>query len=251
MDFTAKRTGAAGTIGSHTQASKEKAVTNVNHARLPRKTLSSQIDRLDGILDGLAEALNGAVADAVREAVGEAVREAVSATVREVLASPALLRAALAAHRQQETAPEAPAPQPPAQRRTLKEALPACLKRLLGGAGERGRHASAALHVAWSSCLARIKNAWEWAQARCRSLGAAALGVFGTICILGRRLWKLRRGCLLAVGPGLAAGATASPAGALLAGRLSGLSGAALSVAGMVLLPQWRLTRGGMPRAGA
>src|SRR5262245_34173553 len=137
MDFTANRTGANDAREPLTLATKEKAVTNVNHARLPRKTLSSQIDRLDGILDGLAEALNGAVADAVRDAVGEAVREAVEATIREVLASPALLRAALASHGPQEAAPEAPAPQPPAQRRTLKEALPACLKRLLGVDGER------------------------------------------------------------------------------------------------------------------
>src|SRR5262245_11044109 len=92
MDFTAKRTGAHDAQERLTLATKEKAVTNVNHARLPRKTLSSQIDRLDGILDGLAEALDGAVADAVRDAVGQAVREAVEATVREVLASPALLR---------------------------------------------------------------------------------------------------------------------------------------------------------------
>lgn len=33
-----------------------------------RKTLADQLDRLDRILDGLAEALNEAVADAVRSA---------------------------------------------------------------------------------------------------------------------------------------------------------------------------------------
>jgi hypothetical protein len=37
-----------------------------------KKTLSFQLDRLDTILDGLAEALNGAVAEAVKEAVGPA-----------------------------------------------------------------------------------------------------------------------------------------------------------------------------------
>ena len=222
-------------------------MTNVNHARLPRKTLSSQIDRLDGILDGLAEALDGAVADAVREAVGQAVREAVSATVREVLASPALLRAALASHGQQEAAPEAPAPEPPAQRRTLKDALLNCLKRLLGGAGEGTSRTGDALRGAWSSCLARLRAACVLLQARCSHLAA---GVAGALAVMGRlccRLWRFRRGCLLALGAGLVAGAAAYHAGPLLAGLLSGLTSAALSVAGMVLWPLWRLTRVSAP----
>jgi hypothetical protein len=39
-----------------------------------RKTLASQIDRLDGILDGLDAALAGAVQDAVEQAVKQAVQ---------------------------------------------------------------------------------------------------------------------------------------------------------------------------------
>src|SRR5262245_24873124 len=35
----------------------------------PRRTLAAELDRLDRILDGLAEALNESVADAVRAAV--------------------------------------------------------------------------------------------------------------------------------------------------------------------------------------
>jgi hypothetical protein len=56
-----------------------------------RKSLSEQIDRLDAILDGLADALQGAVASAVKEAVGLAVREAVQAVLNEVVANPAVL----------------------------------------------------------------------------------------------------------------------------------------------------------------
>ena len=44
-----------------------------------RKTLASQLDRLDSILDGLSEGLTDAVSSAVREAVGLAVQEAVRA----------------------------------------------------------------------------------------------------------------------------------------------------------------------------
>jgi hypothetical protein len=55
-----------------------------------RKTLASQIDRLDSILDGLSEGLDQAVAQAVREAVGLAVQEAVQAVLSELLTNPAL-----------------------------------------------------------------------------------------------------------------------------------------------------------------
>ena len=46
-----------------------------------RKTLASQLDRLDGILDGLDRALTGAVQDAVEQAV----KQAVQAVLTEVL----------------------------------------------------------------------------------------------------------------------------------------------------------------------
>ena len=52
-----------------------------------RKTLASQIDRLDSILDGLAENLNEAVADSVKGAVTVAVQEAVHAALVEILSS--------------------------------------------------------------------------------------------------------------------------------------------------------------------
>ena len=73
-----------------------------------RKTLASQLDRLDSILDGLSEGLTDAVASAVREAVGLAVQEAVQAVLTELLTNPALRE------QQQKAAP--PAPPPPAER---------------------------------------------------------------------------------------------------------------------------------------
>src|SRR3954453_8084433 len=50
-----------------------------------RKTLASQLDRLDSILDGLSEGLNEAVATAVEGAVERAVRQAVGQAVKETL----------------------------------------------------------------------------------------------------------------------------------------------------------------------
>jgi hypothetical protein len=68
-----------------------------------RKTLASQLDRLDAILDSLGEGLNQAVATAVEQAVEIAVREGVHQGVRgalsEILTNPEILtvlRAALA-----------------------------------------------------------------------------------------------------------------------------------------------------------
>src|SRR5262245_45363430 len=56
-----------------------------------RKTLASQLDRLDTILDGLAENLNEAVAmaaaNSVKEIVNVAVQEAVRAALVEILAN--------------------------------------------------------------------------------------------------------------------------------------------------------------------
>jgi hypothetical protein len=76
-----------------------------------RKTLASQLDRLDSILDGLSEGLTDAVSSAVREAVGLAVQEAVQAVLTELLTNPAL-RAQL----QRPAAAEASPPDGPANK---------------------------------------------------------------------------------------------------------------------------------------
>jgi hypothetical protein len=51
-----------------------------------RPSLGDQLDRLDGILNGLADAPNQSVTAAVSAAVGNAVREAVEAATRELVA---------------------------------------------------------------------------------------------------------------------------------------------------------------------
>src|SRR3954470_1581846 len=93
--------------------------TNATANGPTRKTLASQLDRLDAILDALGEGLNQAVAQAVQEAVGaavqEGVREGVRAALAEVLTNPdvlALLRAAA-------TPPEPPPPPAPRAARAL------------------------------------------------------------------------------------------------------------------------------------
>src|SRR5262252_1597692 len=102
--------------------------TTVN-GRAQRKTLANQLDRLDAILDGLADALEEAVADAVKQAVTVAAREAVQSALHEVLSSPDLLRALAA----QAAPPPAPAPA------AVAEKKPSALRRLV----ERARRACA------------------------------------------------------------------------------------------------------------
>ena len=73
-----------------------------------RKSLAEQIDRLDAILDGLSEALQGAVAAAVQEAAGRAVQEAVQAVLAEALTNPALRERALHIDSQPAPRPDSP-----------------------------------------------------------------------------------------------------------------------------------------------
>src|SRR5437764_10858697 len=91
--------------------------TNSSNGQV-RKTLATQLDRLDAILDSLSDGLNQAVATAVEQAVESAVREGVRHGVRgalsEILTNPevlAVLRAALAPE-----APANPLPAPPPER---------------------------------------------------------------------------------------------------------------------------------------
>ena len=63
----------------------------VSDGKPQRKTLASQIDRLDSIIDDLSDGLNQAVAHAVTQAVTVAVQQAVEGVVQAVTANPQLL----------------------------------------------------------------------------------------------------------------------------------------------------------------
>jgi hypothetical protein len=80
-----------------------------NNDSQPRKTLASQIDRLDNILDGLDAALAGAV----QEAVEQAVKQAVQAVLTEVLTNRPLQE-----QLQQAAPPAPPSAEPRGQKST-------------------------------------------------------------------------------------------------------------------------------------
>jgi hypothetical protein len=147
-----------------------------------RKTLASQLDRLDSILDGLSEGLTDAVASAVREAVGLAVQEAVQAVLAELLTNPAL-REQLQRPAEAESAP----PDDPANRSGGGKSR---LAALCGRVGDKLRSACRA----GAGCLRQAGRAayfaWRLADARVRTalLVAAAYLARTALAAAARRL---------------------------------------------------------------
>ena len=137
-----------------------------------RKSLSEQIDRLDGILDGLADNLNEAVAAAVRDATTSAVRQALV----EVLSNPdvlALIGSSARLHASVPPAPEVPAASEP-DRPGLGQRLGAwggaqvqAARAAAGQVLEAGRRAGSGL---WEYLLAVWQHRWQL-------VAAAAVGV--------------------------------------------------------------------------
>jgi hypothetical protein len=205
------------------------ATTSVNGARqngkLPRPSLAGQIDRLDTILDGLAEALNESVEAAVRDTVGQAVRDTVEAAVRDVLDDPQLVRAALARHAPVAAlAPE----QPPARPRPLAEALGRTIGWLCSLAGGRANDASKALGHGWAWALKNVQQAAGAVQ------GAASVAAASLPWVAGLA-WRNPGTCAVALGVGAVLGVMAYCAGPVVASALVGLGGAAVSLGGSLL----------------
>src|SRR5262245_4817762 len=198
--------------------------TSVN-GRAQRKTLANQLDRLDAILDGLAEALEGAVADAVKMAVTVAAREAVQAALHEVLTSPDLLRALATL-----AAPPPPAPSPA----PVGEKKPSALRRLV----ERARRA-----CAWAG--GKVAAAGGWVGRKAAALTARLRGrvvrAYRRARAAAGWAWQSRRAVALAAGVGLLAGLGSYAAGPVAASVLCGLFGLTIALAAQAALPVLRL----------
>jgi hypothetical protein len=180
------------------------------NGRAQRKSLSEQIDRLDGILDGLAGALNEAVAEAVREAVGTAVKEAVQAVLAEVLGRPEFLAMVRAG-----AAPAAEAAPAPAPRVTLTQRL----------AGAR-RRAGAVL----ANAAGAVAGGWR----QVRTAGGSVRRRLEVVRRFGRQVG-------VAVAVGTVAGLAAFVAGPWLAALASGLGGFTSALAAQAALALRRL----------
>jgi hypothetical protein len=116
--------------------------TRTNSNGQPRKTLATQLDRLDGILDGLDAALAGAV----QEAVERAVKQAVQAVLTEVLTNRQLQE------QLQQAAPPEPSPKEPRGQQSMPhrlwQATTAGVRRTVQAVQKAGRGVGVALLAA-------------------------------------------------------------------------------------------------------
>jgi hypothetical protein len=177
-----------------------------------RKSLAEQIDRLDGILDGLAEGLNEAVIAAVKEAAGAAVQEAVRAVLSELLANPELLHSV----RDSLT--------PPLRTETHVADQPT-----------ESRGTGAATSARLGGCRAWLRARVLGAKGRLVPwLGRARRPVYAasaSLCIaagVARRVW---RSLLVALGVGVLVGVAAYLLGPWLSTAAGGLAGFTTSLA--------------------
>src|SRR4051795_11882711 len=128
-------------------------MTLTNNTSRPRKTLATQLDRLDSILDGLSAGLNEAVATSVQQAAAVAVQQAVV----EVLTN-AELRRLLHPPAPQPAAPPPPNPPPAPGKGGL-------LQGVLGLARRTWAAARAAAGSAWGRVQALARGAGQIARA--------------------------------------------------------------------------------------
>src|SRR5262245_38708509 len=164
-----------------------------------RKTLASQLDRLDGILDALSDGLNeavataveGAVERAVRQAVGQAVRETLHALVTEALANPDVLLAARAL-----LAPGTPPDVPPEPPKGL-------FRRAWGG----------------------VKAGLAAAGTACAAVAGQVAGVKHAVRAGWQLVRRFNRRLLVACGVGVAAGVATYLAGPWLGAAIAWLGG--------------------------
>jgi hypothetical protein len=147
-----------------------------------RKTLASQLDRLDSILDGLSEGLSDAVSSAVREAVGLAVREAVQAVLAELLTNPALREQLQGPAAAEATPPDGPANRSGGGRGRLAA--------LCGRVGDKLRSASRAGAGCVRQAGRAASLAWRLADDRVRAALLAAVAYLARTTLPGaaRRL---------------------------------------------------------------
>jgi hypothetical protein len=198
-----------------------------------RKTLSSQLDRLDDILDALSDGLNEAVGSAVEGAVATAVRDGVQLAVMEVLTNPELLRRVRAAA----VLPEASAV--PAPNHSGREAGLAAAASLAGGkAGDVFRQALAKGKELAGRCQAKARAVAASARSRLAVLGAR-LRQQGSM--LGALALKFRKPLAVALGVGVAAGVACYCAGPLVSASVSAAGVFMASALGVVVYPFRRL----------
>ncbi len=164
-----------------------------------RKQLSDQLDRFDQILDGLADALNGAMADAARDGTRLAVKDA----ILEILTNPDL-KAAI-----QGTATATKIPVSPASPSSAWDRFKAIIRRTR------------------AMIVSAVRRTWNFVTNKIRATTSVAAGA-SRMTIAA---WKMKRAVLVAAGVGVGLGVGAyysTPHAGVL---LSAAAGAIVAVA--------------------
>lgn len=179
----------------------------------PRKSLASQLDRLDSILDGLDQGLAGAITDAIKEVLPAATAEAVRATIVELVTNPDIITLIRTGG-----VPIAPSMAPssvPMQAPQPAESKPNAIAR------------------AWRWTTSKVKGIGQGIASRVRGVREGAVGVYRQ----ASSIWSLRRPVLISLGVGMVVGMICYASSPWLAGMVSGL---AASVAALgVQLAVW------------
>lgn len=205
-----------------------------------RKTLASQLDRLDGILDALSSGLNETVADVVEQAVERVVAAAVQQAVAQVLAHPAIrARLEILEKKESERSGETLAGKILAKVRGACGVLGGWVQlawHAVRGLARRARErASCAVTTAGGSIRNGIRSACTraWTVAQLLWLGAVLLAQVGL---------RFRRPLLVALAAGVAVGAACYLAGPAVAAVVSGVNSLLLALVAQVLQSLWRLS---------
>ncbi len=179
-----------------------------------RKTLASQLDRLDNTIDALADGLNDTIAHAIREAVTVAVQEAIQAVVSQVMNHPEILRRLAAL--------DAPVPVATVSTPASPEAAP------------KSEGMGARLGRAWSWLRTKVSNVGSW-------MGSKLPGVGQCVRSAGQTVWQHRYLVVMSVGTGLLVGSLGYLSGPVVSSLALGLCGAVASAAAFVFGPFIRM----------
>ncbi len=212
--------------------------TSNSNGVVPRKTLSTQIDRLDSVLDGLAENLDDAVTRAVKEVVAQVVREAVEVAVKEVLSKPEFLRAALAQHNPPPTPVQPTTPKP--QRPSLKDVPNSGWNWLCQKATQVKEKVGQAL--TW--CREKLRQGCAAVKRGCTHFTGGCQSLMKKVGTVGLTLWYFRCAISMVLTVGLVGGVIGYCAGPVVSSVLCSVAGMTLTLSGMILLPLWHLLTG-------
>lgn len=185
----------------------------------PRKTLAAQLDRLDNIIDAMADGLPRAIADAVCQAIGAALPQAIQAVITQVLSQPEVARLLAGLN--------APATEPPvgAPDVVARDQVPV--------PGERRN--------ARSRVGERIGRVGGWVRSKLP-------GVRNAVHDAGRKVWRHRHLVAVSLAVGVMVGCTGYTAGPVLSSIALGVCGAAASAGAYLASPFVRLWKSMQPQ---